>query len=200
MLASRPVTAESQSARVTNLIQLAIDGDREAEDQLLHLIYNQLRNLAREIARHSNPTGSVSATELVNEVWMKVFHNVKPPIRGKQAFFSYVARAIRNLLVDHIRQRNSQTRGGDVEHIHLDELVLGYEAAAKTELLQLNEALEELKEENERQFRILELRFFGGMTMKQIAEHLGISLSTVESDWRSARAKLHLRLFGDSDS
>lgn len=178
---------ESQAAQLTSLIQKAIEGDCQAEAALIQSIYDELRASARRMVGHQQ--GSVEATDLVDRAWMKIFHDVRPVFRNRQAFFAYMARALRNLLVDHLRRKTL-----DGERVQLDAIVNEYESQARIDMLSLNEALEALRRENERQFRTVELRFFGGMRMKEIADYLGVGLATTERDWALARAKLRLRL------
>ena len=178
---------ESQAAQLTSLIQKSIEGDCQAEAALIQSIYDELRASARRMVGHQQ--GSVEATDLVDRAWMKIFHDVRPVFRNRQAFFAYMARALRNLLVDHLRHKTL-----DGERVQLDAIVNEYESQARIDMLSLNEALEALRRENERQFRTVELRFFGGMRMKEIADYLGVGLATTERDWALARAKLRLRL------
>ena len=189
------VPPDSATSDITRLLQQAIRGDAGAERQLLARIYDRLTREAELVLRDHG--GSLEPAELVHEVWMRIFRSdAAPEFRQRQAFFAYAARAMRHLLVDRARQRRTGTEGGDWTRIaiDIDQLVAAYRREAQADLVDLDAALEELKQESERLFRTVEMKFFGGATMKQIAEFHGVSLTTAENDWALARAKLRRRL------
>jgi len=132
---------------------------------------------------------------LVHDAWMKIFHsNAAPEFACRNAFFAYAARAMRSLLVDHVRRRNAQRHGGQVEWEPLDDFVDQCQQLTQIEFLALNDALEALKKHDEQLFQIVEMSFFGGMKHKEIAEQLGITAQTVGKKWVVARAWLYRRL------
>jgi RNA polymerase sigma factor (TIGR02999 family) len=161
---------------------------RRALDQVFSLVYEDLRRLA-SVARRREPNITLNSTAVVHEVWMKLKDSPHLAATSLPHFKAIAARAMRQVLVDEARRRNSQKRGGEVILVTLDE---SPDPAASTdaELLALESALEELAEMNARQARMVELRFFGGLSVAETAEVLGVSESVIERDWRAARAWL----------
>lgn len=186
------MSGDTSSAGLTALIKNAQDGDREAESELLTLLDGKLRELARRIL--ADGSQSLSAADLVHAAWLRVFHGgAQPDIASRNAFMAYISRAMRNLLIDYVRKRARQPQSERIAE--LDALAAEFEAGDRLALLDLDNALQVLQEENERQFLTVERRFFGGLTMQQIADLHQVSLTTAENDWRLARAKLR-RLLG----
>lgn len=187
------------ATQLTDLLQAALDGDRVVEEQLCQALVGQLRDRAMAILPREQ--GTLQATDLVHGAWIKVFRQAQAPeFPNRHAFFAYASRAMRTLLIDHLRQRQRALDGAGLEREpfeQLDAVVAHFEARDQIQLLDLEDALADLRQANERQFRTVELRYFGGMTMQQIADFLQVSLTTVENDWRLARAKLRSRL-GDT--
>ena len=177
---------------VTKWIHAALAGDPAAEEQLTEHLHESLRGQAKMLL---SERGSVRPTELVNEVWIRVFRgSAQPDIQDRNAFLAYMARAMRSVIVDHSRQQSTQKRGGNMTRHPLDDFVQSVESLTQVDVLSLNEALEDLRKENEQLFRTVELRFFVGMTVKQVAEYLGISESAAGDAWALARAKLRAKL------
>lgn len=164
-----------------------------AAEDLLPLIYDELRRVARARVR---PGHTLQATALVHEVWMKMVGDEDPGWDGRAHFFGAAAQAMREILVDHARRRSAVKRGGD--HVRVDESWLDdIRVEVPTEdLLALDEALDQLEEYDELKARIVGLRFFAGLTMREVADALGVTLSRVEEDWRFSRAWLRRKLQG----
>jgi len=192
--------SDSQSENLTILLSQASTGDTEAESQLMEAAYEELRRLAGGMMRRERGDHTLQATALVNEAALRMLGQQALVASGNRAyFFGAMATAMRRVLVDHARSRNARRRGGgDYQRQGLDVAIEAIETEAQVDLIALNDALDRLEAMSERQNRIVTLRFFGGMSLPEIAEHLDVSVSTVEKDWRLARAWLHHQLGDDS--
>jgi RNA polymerase sigma-70 factor (ECF subfamily) len=156
------------------------------------LVYDELRALAESYLQRERPDHTLQATALVHEAYIRLIKQEDVDWQNRAHFFAVAAQAIRRILVDHARGHQSAKRGGDRKRVHLDQdLAL---PGPDLELLALDEALGELAHLHERQARIVELRFFGGLSLKEIAEYLGLSSRTVDGDWHMARAWLRGKL------
>jgi RNA polymerase sigma factor (TIGR02999 family) len=180
---------------VTRLLERARDGDRAAADALIEAVYDELRRLASAHLRRERSGHTLSATALVHEAWVKLADQ-QQPWQGRAHFFGAASHAMRRILVDYARARSAGKRRGErvgltaVEH----ELTA---APSFHELLVIDRALGELAYVNDRAVRVVECRYFGGLTIPETAEALGVSHTTVSEDWRFARAWLH-RALGDA--
>ena len=157
------------------------------------LVYDELRALAARYMGRERAGHTLQPTALVNEVYLRLVDVDRIDWRGKAQFFALAARQIRKILVDHARKRNAAKRGGGVPKVTLDEAVA---AAGEREIdpIVLDEALARLAERSPRQGQVVELRFFGGLSVEEVADVLGISVTTVKDDWAVARAWLHRAL------
>ena len=180
------------------ITQLLIDwgkGDQAALEQLMPLVYSELRRLATNYLRRERAGHTLQPTALVNEAYLKLIDQKNAKWQNRAHFFGISAQLMRRILVDHARQRQAVKRGGS-EQQRLS--ITSAEAAAikqpAIDLLALNEALDELAEMDPQQGRIVELKFFGGLSIEETAEVLGISHATVERDWKVARAWLRRQL------
>ena len=187
---------ELSAENLTILLGQASSGDADAESQLMEAAYGELRRLAGGMMRRERGDHTLQATALVNEAALRMLGQNALAVSGDRAyFFGAMATAMRRVLVDHARARNARRRGGgDYQRQGLDYVVEAVEAEAQVDLVDLNEALDQLADLSQRQNQIVTLRFFGGMSVPEIAEHLQVSTSTVEKDWRVARAWLHCQL------
>jgi RNA polymerase sigma factor (TIGR02999 family) len=175
----------------------AAGSDGAMLDALLPHVYGELKRLARA-ARAGRAGETLSTTALVHEAYLKLAPSAGAGWEGRAHFFGVAARAMRQLLVDAARRRARVKRGGGGAAVTLDEG--GHAAPTRgDELLALDEALDRLAALDPRQARVVELRFFGGLTSAEAAEALGISVPTVERDWRAARAWLRLAMRSDGD-
>ena len=145
--------------------------------------------------RRERDNHTLQPTALVNEAALRMLGQISDiASRDRAYFFGAMATAMRRVLVDHARSRNAARRGGDYQRQSLDYAIDAVEQEAQVDLLALDDALDQLAELNLRQSEIVSLRFFGGMSIPEIADHLSVSVSTVEKDWRVARAWLHGQL------
>jgi RNA polymerase sigma factor (TIGR02999 family) len=187
-----PIERSRQASDVTSVTELLADlraGRREAFDRMLPLVYDQLRRIAqRELA--VRPSDTLSTTALVHELYLKFSRADRADWRNRAHFLSVAAVAMRHILVDRARRRTAEKRGGTLRHITLDdELTVANDRAES--LLELHEALDYLETIDERLARVVECRFFGGMTEQETAEALHITERTVRRDWVKARGLLY---------
>ena len=165
---------------------MAAEGIRDAD---LESIYSELRKLAAFHLGHRAPQSSLQPTLLVNETWLRL---ARQPWRSRSYFMALASNAMRNVLVDYVRGRLAQKRGGDWTHVSIEA---GGEPEGMTfslvQVLAVHEALERLSELDARKARVVEMRFFGGMEFEEIAEALDISLITAKRDWQFSRAWLY---------
>jgi RNA polymerase sigma-70 factor (ECF subfamily) len=179
----------SLRAATTDLIETAENGDEHALDQLIPLVYDELRSLAHRRLGAEGRHDSLQTTALVHEVYLRLVDDSRVTQRGRAYFFAAVSRAMRQILVDRARRRLAIKRGEGVELVSLDEDQTAVDAYA-TELVDLDDALTRLGERSSRHARVVELRYFAGLTVEQTAEVLQVSPRTVKSDWAMARAWL----------
>jgi RNA polymerase sigma factor (TIGR02999 family) len=180
---------------VTQLLKAAQEGDPHAADELLPLVYAELRKLAAARLAREPAEQTLTATALVHEVWLKLSGSHQE-FSGKGHFFSAAAEAMRRILIDRARRRNRERHGGGRTRVNLDAV----ELAAATDdgtLLELNAALDALSHESPQKAELVKLRFFGGLTLAEAADALGISLATAKRHWAYARAWLLCELKQD---
>lgn len=165
-------------------------GDGHAAGRLMPLVYDELRRLAGQYLSGENPGHTLQPTALVHEAYLRLVKQPEPDWQTRVHFFAVAAQAMRRILVDHARSRGAAKRGGDRHKVSLDE---ARSVALEPEeyLLALDEALEKLAALDSQQSRIVELRFFGGLTLEETASLLRISVKTVQRDWLMARGWLH---------
>jgi RNA polymerase sigma factor (TIGR02999 family) len=180
---------ESNVPPVTQLLRAWRDGDKTALDQLLPLVHTELHRLAKRMMRSENPGHTWQTTELVNEAYLQVVGEQDVQWQDRAHFFAIAAQVMRHLLVDHARARQMSKRGGGAQHLSLDEVTL-IAPDRPVALLALDDALDRLASFDLQKSRIVELRYFGGLTEDEVAEVLGIAAITVKREW--ARAKLWL--------
>ena len=175
---------------VTQLLVAWSDGDRAALDQLTPLVYEELHRLARNHMSRERQGHTLQTSALVNEAYLRLIDQKNVRWQNRAQFFSIASRLMRRILVDHARSHRYAKRGGDIRRVSLDEAaVLAQESAA--ELVALDDALKSLAALDPRKCQVVELRFFGGMSVEESAEVLGVSVVTVMRDWSTAKAWLH---------
>ena len=175
---------------ITGLLLAWGGGDREALDRLMPLVYQELRLLARRQMRRERHADTLQTTALVNEAYLRLVDYVRVRARDRSHFLAIAAQAMRRILIERARSRRAGKRGRGAERLSLEDVAeLADERAA--ELLALDEALHSLAAIDPRKSRLVELRYFGGLTTEEIADVLGVSPPTVERDWRTARIWLH---------
>jgi RNA polymerase sigma factor (TIGR02999 family) len=171
------------------LVQRWTEGDRDAFDRLVDLLYDELRVMARRHLQSERSDHTLTTTALVHEAYVELSRRTGPAWQGRAQFFALLSSVMRHVLVDYARRRRATKRGGRNVHVPLDEAIAGADAEV-VEVLTLNQALDRLAERDQRLARIVECRFFGGMPESEIAEALGVSTRTIERDWKRARTYL----------
>jgi RNA polymerase sigma-70 factor, ECF subfamily len=189
---------QPSSAEVTRLLVELRSGNPEAEAKLIPLVYQHLHRLAASYMRGERPDHTLQTTALVNEAYLRLVPQKETDWRDRAHFFGVAARLMRQILVEHARARHAGKRGGKVEKLSLDQ-ALELSPARSRELIELDVALECLGRLDPQQARVVELRFFGGLTVEETAAVLGISPRTVKRDWAVARAWLHGELSGKGE-
>lgn len=178
---------------VTNLLLELKQGNKEAEGQLIPLVYAELRRIATVRLRHESPAHSLQPTALVHEAYLRLTELKKIDWQGRSHFFAVAATMMRRILVDHARASRACKRGDGWDAVSLNEAILPSPERAP-DLLALDEALNRLAALDDRQAKIVELRFFAGMSEEETGEALGVSARTVKRDWRIAKAWLFKEL------
>lgn len=179
----------SLQERVATLLETASPEDPGTVDRLVPMIYDELRAIAHRQLDRERGDHTLQTTALVHEAYVRLAGNRNVTARGRAYFFAAAAHAMRQVLVDRARRRNALKRGGGVELVTLGEHDAAVDAYA-VELLELDDALRRLAAHSPRQVQVVEYRFFGGMSVEETADILGVSSRTVEADWAMARAWL----------
>jgi RNA polymerase sigma-70 factor, ECF subfamily len=186
-----------QHGRVTMLLDRVSSGDRAATEELFPLVYDELRSLAASFLAREKAGHTLQPTALVNEAYMRLVGPGEVTWDNRAHFFGAAARAIRRILTDHARSRGRQKRGGGAGRVPLDDGSFTVDPPS-IDLLALDEALTRLAALDEQKARVVELRFFGGLTEEETARALGVSISTVTRDWRFARVWLKREIGEDT--
>jgi RNA polymerase sigma factor (TIGR02999 family) len=181
--------SKPDSETVTEILKSLTQGNERAAEELLPLVYDELHRLAKHRMRSQRPDHTLQATALVNEAYLKLFGGGQPNWRDRDHFIAVAARAMRSVLVDHARSKQRQKRQPTGECVALDELMDSFEERA-FDLIALDEALNRLGDADRLTVRVIELRFFAGLSYKEIARVLGLSVRTVEREWEAGRAWL----------
>ncbi len=185
---------------VSLLLRAWSDGDHQALDRLTPIVYEELHRLARRYMNRERPGHSLQTTALVNEAYMRLVDYKSMQWQNRAHFFAVSAQVMRRILVDHARRHNVK-RGGGVRHVSLDETVnLGADEAIDPSgnLVALDDALTALAQVDPRKVQIVEMRFFGGLSVEETAEVLRLSAITIKREWRSAKAWLYRELTGET--
>ena len=185
--------AEDAHEEVSRIIERAKAGRSEPAEDLMPTLYAELREIARSCMRRERADHTLCATALVNEAYLKLADQTATT-EGRAHFLSVAATAMRRILVDHARGRAAGKRGQPADRLTLSGIDPTAAGGASIDVLALDDALHQLAKLHERQARVVELRFFAGLTAEESAEVLDVSLSTIEADWRMARAWLAVRL------
>lgn len=195
MPACATLTRESMESRAeaTTLLTSATTGNAKAANQLVPLVYAELRRLAAHYLRGERPDHTLQPTALVNEAYLQLIDQKANRWQNRAHFIGVAAQLMRRILVDHARAHRANKRGGQDVKVPLDEALVVSQQRSE-ELLALDEALQRLAAEDPQQSRIVELRFFGGLSVEETAEVMGISTATVKRDWSVARAWLYREL------
>jgi RNA polymerase sigma-70 factor (ECF subfamily) len=175
---------------ITQLLMNWSQGDKAALDQLVPLVYPELRRLAKRHMDREGPAHTLQTSALINEAYLKLVDQQNVKWQNRAHFFAVAAQVMRHILVDHARTRNYAKRGGGAPKLSLDEAA-ALTAQRGKELIALDDALRDLAMLDERKSKITELRFFGGLSLEETAEAMKLSPSTVQREWRAAKAWLH---------
>jgi RNA polymerase sigma factor (TIGR02999 family) len=186
-------------SEVSRLLLNWSQGDRAALDKLVPLVHDELRRLARHFMRREREGHTLQTTALVNEAYVRLIDQRSVRWQNRAHFFAIAAQLMRRILVDHARSRRYAKRGGDARQVSFDEAaIVSPERGA--ELVAVDDALTDLAARDPRKSQIVELRFFGGLNIEETAEVLGISPTTVQREWRSAKAWLYQAIREGTDS
>ena len=176
---------------VTRILNAIGQGDAKAADELLPLVYEELRLLAAQKLSHEPPGQTLQATALVHEVYIRLVGTEEQSWDNKGHFFKAAAEAMRRILIENARRKRTNKRGGDRKRVGLSESILtGKDYTALDEIIALDEALEKLERKEKLKADLIKLRFYAGLTIEQSAKSLGISLTTAKTHWAYARAWL----------
>jgi RNA polymerase sigma factor (TIGR02999 family) len=176
---------------VTELLRCFRKGNSEAGAKLIPLVYEELRRMARRYMRQERSDHILQTTALIHEAYLRLVEQKETNWQNRAHFFAVAAQLMRRILVDHARASEAAKRGGDAERVSLDEECITWSPEKSRELIALDESLKRLAQLSPRQSQIVEMRFFGGLTVEEAAEVLQITPRTVKRDWSVARAWLH---------
>jgi RNA polymerase sigma factor (TIGR02999 family) len=182
--------AHEPPSQVSKLLQDWRDGDREALDALLPLVYEELRRLAHHYLRNERPGHTLQSAALVHEAYFRLVGQDLPELESRAHFFAVAAQLMRQILVDYARRRRASKRGGGVYMLTLEDAV-ALPQRKNVDVVALDDALNTMAEVDPRQSRVVELRFFAGLSLEETSKVMGIATATVQRDWTAARAWLH---------
>jgi len=189
--------SEPDPPPLTALLNRMRLGDRDASEAAVEQVYSELHRIAAGQMRRERPGHTLQTTALVHEAYVRLIGSESLEIQNRGHFFAIASQQMRRILVDHARASQAQRRGGDAVQIDLSQVQLGVETQ-NIDVLLLDESLTELERLEPRAAQIVELRYFGGYTDKEVVEALGVALSTVRRDWEFARSWLFDRMRGSS--
>ena len=189
--------ASPPQQQVTQLLCEWRNGDRTALEKLIPLVQPELQRLAHRYMSRERAGHTLQTTILLNDAYLELADKTHPQWQNRAHFFAVAAQLMRRIMVDHARQRQALKRGGGALRVTLDDSVASTETRS-AELLALDEALEKLATFDKRKSEVVEMRYFGGLTMEEIAEVLKIHINTVTRDWKAARAWLFAALSGEN--
>ena len=184
----------SKTQNITEMLRLWSDGNREVLEDLMPLVYDELHRQAARFLSRERRDHTLQTTALIHETYLKLVDQREVDWESRTHFFAIAANLMRRILVDYARKRNREKRGGDVVKLPLEEAALVVGKEKSIDLMALDEALTKLEKIDKRQARIVELRYFGDLTLEETAEALKISRTTVADDWAMAKAWLHREL------
>ena len=188
-----------ETGEITRFLQEIRAGDKEAESRLMEAVYPKLKRIAAHYLRQERAGHTLQATALVNEAYLQLLGQADISLHGRAHFFAAAAQSMRRILVDYARMRKAGKRDGQRHKVELSD-VLAISDDRLDEMLAIDEALTRLAARDPRQSRVVELRFFGGLSEDEVARVLGIAPRTVNRDWKFARAWLHGELSGSASA
>ncbi len=184
-------------SQVTQLLQVWRDGDRNALDALVPLVYKELRRVAHFQLRNERPNHSLQSAALVNEAYLRLVGLSRPQWESRTHFFAIAAQLMRQILVDYARRRSAAKRGASVPRLSLEDATMAPPKKG-LDIVALDDALKDLAKIDARQSRVVELRFFAGLSLEEISQVMEIAPATVQRDWTAARAWLHREMSRNS--
>ena len=201
MLESHAMTT-MQADDLTGLLIEWREGDEAALDKLTPLVYDEIRRIAHRYLQREREGHTLQTTALVNEAYLRLAGSQNVAWQNRTHFFAVTAQVMRHILIDHARRRSYVKHGGELRQVAFDDALAGQEKTLMSqpraaELLALDEALDELAKLDRRKSRVVELRYFGGLSLAETAEVLEVSLMTVRRDWRAAKAWLYRQVKGE---
>lgn len=197
-LLRKTLTMSKQSpSEITQMLIELTDGNQEVVNRILPHIYDELRRLAGSYLRRERSDHTLQPTALVHEAYMKLIDQRQVKWQNRAHFFGIAAQVMRRILMDHARKHIAEKRGGDAEKLPLEEEILIVSHERSAELVALDDALHGLAEMDEQKARIVELRYFGGLSIEETAEVMGVSVPTINRQWRTAKAWLYSQITGE---
>ena len=184
----------SEPHEITRMLREWGDGNRQVLDDLMPLVYEELHKQAARFLRRERPNHTLQTTALIHEAYIKLIDQRDINFNSRVHFYAVAANMMRRILVDHARAKNRDKRGGNAETLQFDEDATVIQSGQSVDLIELDEALSRLAEHDPQQARIVELRYFGGLTLEETAETMHLSRTTVATDWAMAKAWLHREL------
>ncbi|MSU63877.1 MAG: sigma-70 family RNA polymerase sigma factor [Pedosphaera sp.] len=186
-------------SNVTHILDRVSQGDTQAADELLPLVYGELRKLAAAKMANEGAGHTLQPTALVHEAWLRLGGDAQPGWQSRAHFLSAAAEAMRRILVERARKRATAKRGGGAEHLNLEEVEIALPVRDEEELLAVHEALDKLAVVHARKAELVKLRYFTGLTFEEAAQTLGIAVPTAKEWWAHARAWLAVEIRGRSE-
>ena len=183
-----------QTLNITEMLRAWGEGNGEILDELMPIVYDELHKQAARFLRHERREHTLQATALIHEAYLKLISQRDVNWESRTHFFAISANLMRRILVDYARTKHRDKRGGDAIKLSLNEAILVAEKEKSIDLMALDEALTRLEQIDDQQARVVELRYFGGMTLEETADELKVSRTTVANDWNRAKAWLHREL------
>lgn len=187
----------SDTHQITQMLIELTDGNAEVVERILPHIYDELRRLAGSYLRRERSDHTLQPTALVHEAYIKLIDQKKVKWQNRAHFFGIAAQVMRRILMDHARKHNADKRGGDYEKLPIEEEILVVSHEKSAELIALDDALQALAELDEQKAKIVELRYFGGLSIEETAEVMGVSVPTINRQWRMAKAWLYSQVSND---
>lgn len=184
----------NQTHKITGMLHEWSNGNHEALEKLMPLVYDELHKQAARYLRRERPNHTLQTTALIHEAYIKLIDQCDVNWKNRAHFFAIAAQLMRRILVDHARAKHRVKRGGDALTLPLEEATLVIDKGKTIDLIELDEALNRLKKIDERKVQVVELRYFSGLTLEETATALKVSRATVANDWIMAKAWLHREL------